>query len=325
MEIVQKVSDISFTTTSYVFTRIQALTWVANGTSLLNLLEKNACVLLSQIIDETPDNKVIVANFCGIVNIDDHAMDTIFRSLEDNSKQLIIINGHNLLDKITLAKKTSKAIITSDGEHEIITIGKNTPVNDKEIYQEREKFVDRFLKNTVANTFRKFPYETRLSSTPVIANGEFDSNYIISNPSTFMWVTLFLSDKLNALIDEAKFMNVKLLSASLRGAPFAAMLGLINNLKFETIDHFGPKHKVLDIDFVKIIEKGINYIYIGDYVIGGTEIKIAKTYTEMKNSKLEYALAIGSLFDKSVFNSMFELHYLVSLKEASSEVNFKLF
>jgi hypothetical protein len=326
MKIEHKTSEISFSTTSYVYTRIQVLTWIANGTSLLHLLEKNACELLAKIIDKNDETKSIIANFKGITDIDDHAMDSIFLKLEDNKKQLIIINGHHLLTKINKSKKESKAGLDSSSTNETITIGNNKGINYTEIIGEREKFISIFTKSTISKSFKKFDDEIRLCSTPIIANGEFNSSEIISKPSKFIWLTFFLSDKLSELLNSTRIENVKLLSASLRGAPFAAMLGLIHNIKFETIDHFGPKHKVFDLDFVNQKEKDINYIYIGDYVIGGTEIKIAKTYTEMKGSKLCHALVLGSLFDSETFKNEFNLNYLVSLKDVTDGIaEFKLF
>ncbi|MFC0778225.1 hypothetical protein [Flavobacterium sp. HJSW_4] len=321
-----KLNDISFTTTSYVYSRIQVLTWIANGTSLLNILEKDACELLALIVSETEANKPIVINFKGITDIDDHAMDSIFLKLNDNKKQLVIINGHHLLGKIDKLKKDSKAIINSNSENETITIGKASQVDFIEVFKEREIYIEKFIKSTISNSFKKFPREIRLCSTPIIANGEFNSSEIISNPNKFIWIVFFLSDKLSKILNESRLENVKLLSASLRGAPFAAMLGLIHNIKFETIDHLGPRHKIFDINFVKQKEKGINYIYIGDFVFGGTEIKIAKTYTEMKGSKLCHALVIGSLFDKDTFTHEFDLTYLTGLKDITGgEAQFKLF
>lgn len=321
-----KLSDISFTTTSYVYSRIQVLTWIANGTSLLNILEKNACELLAWIIEETDSNKPIIINFKGITDIDDHAMDSVFQKLDDNKKQLVIINGHHLLGKIDKLKKESKAIISSNSENETITIGKATIIDFKEVLKEREIYIEKFIKNTISTSFRKFQKEIRLCSTPIIANGEFNSSEIISNPNKFIWITFFLSDKLSEILNKSRLENVKLLSASLRGAPFAAMLGLIHNIKFETIDHLGPRHKIFDLNFVKQKEKGINYIYIGDFVFGGTEIKIAKTYTEMKGSKLSYALVIGSLFEEGTFLHEFDLTYLAGLKDITDGVaEFKLF
>lgn len=326
MKIDRNLNDVSFTTTSYVYSRVQVLTWIANGTSLLNILEKNACELLAWIIDGTDENKPIIINFKGVTDIDDHAMDSVFGKLNDNKKQLVIINGHHLLGKIDKLKKESKAIINSNSENETITIGKSTSIDFKEVLKEREIYIDKFIKSTMSSSFKKFPKETRLCSTPIIANGEFNSSEIISNPSKFIWVVFFLSDKLSEILNKSRLENVKLLSASLRGAPFAAMLGLIHNINFETIDHLGPRHKVFDLNFVKQKEKGINYIYIGDFVFGGTEIKIAKTYTEMKGSKLSYALAIGSLFEAETFSHEFDLTYLAGLKNITDgTAEFKLF
>ncbi len=326
MEMEIKLNDVSFTTTSYVYSRVQVLTWIANGTSLLNILEKNACELLAMIIEESDDSKPIIINFKGVTDIDDHAMDSVFKKLNDNKKQLVIINGYHLLGKIDKLKKDSKAIINSNSENETITIGKATIIDYKEVLRERKKHIDKFIRHTISVSFRKFPKEIRLCSTPIIANGEFNSSEIISNPSKFIWVVFFLSDKLHEILNKSLLENVKLLSASLRGAPFAAMLGLIHNIKFETIDHLGPRHKIFDLNFVKQKEKGINYIYIGDFVFGGTEIKIAKTYTEMKGSKLSYALAIGSLFEAETFSHEFDLTYLADLKDITEgQAEFKLF
>ena len=319
------LTDISFSTTSFVFARIQVLTWIANGTSLLYLLEKNSCELLADIIDGSDSSKAVVINFKGIKEIDDHALDRVFKVLEDNTKEVIIINGYSLYDKIITSKKDSKTHITTNSADETIIMGRNSAISTKIILEERQQYIDQYIKRVLSETFQLFEGEQRMCSTPIISNGEFNSSLIISIPSRFIWITFFLSDMLFGLLEESKLTNVKLLSASLRGAPFAAMLGLINNLKFETIDHFGPKHKVYDVDFIQLKEQDINYIYVGDFVFGGTEIKIAKTYTELKGSKLANAICIGSLFDPKVFSSEFNLKALLNIKDINPKAIFKLF
>jgi hypothetical protein len=326
MLIDHRVSDISFVTTSYVYARAQVLTWIANGTSILDIFEKNASDLLSKIIAETDPSKSIVVNFRGITNIDEHSLDGVFSQLSDNDKQLIIINGYSLADSFIRLKKSSGAIINILSEYDAIVIGNSKAVNFKNIENEKSTFLKSFIKITLSGTFKPFQASKRLCSTPIMANGEFNSNVIISDPYKFKWISVFLSDKLEELITQNKLSNVKLISASLRGAPFASILGMFNNTDFETIDHFGPKHKVFDFDFVQKEERGINYIYIGDFVFGGTEIKIAKTYIEMKGSKLEHALVLGSLFNKNVFENDFNLEYLSSLEEITEgKADFKLF
>lgn len=321
---VLKNEDLGFSTTSFVFTRMQVLIWIANGTACLGLIEKDSGKLLSRLISEYDIDKPLVVSFKDIIDIDDHALDDVFKSIEDNQRQLIILDGFHLMELIYRLKKDSSANFNSYSEDGIIIIGKNTPIKNNELIQERNQAKDNFIKNTVKSTFRKFEKEKRLSSTPIISNGEFDSNKILSNPRLFIWITAFLSDILRDLLDKTILKKVKLLSASLRGAPFASMLGMLHNLEYETIDHFGPKHKVFEFDFIKKIEKGTSYIYIGDYCFAGTEIKIAKAYTELKSSKLEYALVIGNLIESEVFEDDFELLSLVNLNHLDTEATYKL-
>lgn len=318
------IVDLGFSTTSFVFTRMQVLVWISNGTSCLGLIEKDAGKLLSKILEEFETDKPLVVSFKDIVNIDDHALDDVFNFLNSNTRQLIILDGFHLFEIIHKLKKESKANIDTMSENNIITIGKNSPISIEDIESERMVAKRNFIKNTVKDTFWKFGKEKRLSSTPIITNGEFDSNRILSNPKYFIWTTAFLSDALRDLLDRTKLKKVKLLSASLRGAPFASMLGMLHNLEYETIDHFGPKHKVFEFDFIKKIEKGTSYIYVGDYCFAGTEIKIAKTYTELKSSRLEHALVIGNLIDPEVFEDDFELISLINLNDLGTGATYKL-
>lgn len=326
MKIEHKVAENCFVTTSYVYTRAQILGWVANGTSLINIFEKKASDLLLEIIRSSDKSKPLVVNFKGITNIDEYALDSIFSELEDNKRQLIIVNGHGLADTFLKFKKNSSCDINTESGNQSIILGKNAPVNYDKVRSEGEEALSIFLKSTLAATFREFDKEKRLCSTPIIANGEFNSSEVISNPFSFKWVVMFLSDELERIIQENRLNNVKLLSASLRGAPFASVLGIINHIEFETIDHFGPKHKVFDLDFIHQQERGINYIYIGDFVFGGTEVKIAKTYVEMKGSRLDHTLVLGSLLSKDAFENDFTLSSLVDLNDLSNgKAEFKLF
>ncbi len=316
---------ISFDTTSYVCTRAQALIWIANGVSVFEVFEKNASTLLSEIIKKTPSQKPIVANFTGIINIDEHALDDVFDALSGNLKQLIIINGIDLTDRIIALKKSKLININVDAENKILIIGNSKSINISLLKSERDTYIKNFISSTLNSTFNKFEDYKRLCSTPFLANGEFNSKKIISEPINFLWITLHLSDLLKKLIQEEKLNNIKLISASLRGAPFASMLGLINGIECETIDHVGPIHKVFDGNITTRPEKNINYIYVGDFIFGGTEIKIAKTYLTINNCKLNNAIVIGSLFDKSIFSQDFNLYYLENLRTISRDSDFKIF
>jgi hypothetical protein len=139
-----------------------------------------------------------------------------------------------------------------------------------------------------------------------------------------MWISFYLSDKLAQIIEVEKLIEVVLVSASLRGAIFTSVLGILNDLDYINIDHIGPIHKVYDIHSLEAKHRNKNYFFIGDFVFGGTEIKLTKVYSSFWGANLDHALVLGSLFDVNVFSD-FKLHELFILKEISKEANYKLF
>jgi hypothetical protein len=313
MSIEKDIERLTHTGTKYVFTRMQNILWVTNGLALSSIIEKKAVNLLATIITQHHTNKPLVINFSRIIDIDDHALDEFFDALVGNKRQVIIIEGNHLFARITSLKK-DKNVNIKESER-IIVFGKMDAFSLEELEAEREVLIKNFKKDSIKGCFEKFSKNKRLSSTPLIANGEFNSNKLISDPKSFLWMTTFLSDELESIIDAEKVNSPKLLSVSLRGAPFAAALGMILNIPYETIDHFGPKHKVLDNDFLNRFARGTNYIFIGDFSIGGTEIKIAKTFLELNGCFLKQAIVLGSYIEPEHFSDYFKLHRIVNLKE----------
>lgn len=318
------IKNLYFSTTNTLFTRAQALVWVANGLTFLDLFEKSTGILLSKIIDECPTEKSLLVNFKGIVRFDDHCLDDVYNSLDGNKKQLIIINGEHLLGELIKLKKEKQISINHDSSKKIIIIGNSKSFDFDELSRERESYINNYIKNILQSTFSKFESFKRLCSTPFLANGEFDSKKIIESPKDFMWISFYLSDKLSQIIEDEKLNDVVLVSASLRGATFTSILGILNDLDFINIDHIGPIHKVYNANPLELKHRNRNYLYVGDFVFGGTEIKLTKVYASLSGAKLNHALVLGSLFDTNVFSD-FKLHELITLREISSEAKFKLF
>jgi hypothetical protein len=318
------IKNLYFETSKTVFTRAQAIVWVSNGLLELSLFEKSAGKLLSEIINLTPEQKTLFVNFKGIVRLDDHCLDDVFSSLEGNKKQLAITNGSQLVEELTRLKKGKRVDIREDSTNKIIILGNQKVINFNNLSEERKEHIDEYINHTLKSTFKKFDGYKRLCSTPFLANGEFDSKIIIESPKDFMWISFYLSDKLSAIIEMHKLSDVVLVSASLRGATFTSILGILNDLEYHTIDHIGPVHKVYDFNSLNSEHRGKNHIYIGDFVFGGTEIKLTKVYTSFNGATLNHALVLGSLFNSEVFTD-FKLHELNTLREISNDAKFKLF
>jgi len=316
--------NLYFETTNTLFTRAQALIWVANGLTFLDLFEKSSGNLLSKIIDSCPEEKSLMINFKGIVRFDDHCLDEVYKSLEGNKKQLIIFNGDHLHGEFIKLKKDKQININHDASNKIIIIGNSKSVDFTDLDSEKNEYVKKYINSVLKSTFSKFDDFKRLCSTPFLANGEFDSKKIIESPKDFMWISFYLSDKLSELIEKEKLNAVTLVSASLRGSTFASILGILNDLDFVNIDHIGPIHKVYDFSTLDLNHRNRNYLYIGDFVFGGTEIKLTKVYASFVGAKLNHALVLGSLFDSYVFTD-FKLHELNTLKGITTEAKFKLF
>jgi hypothetical protein len=318
------INNLYFTTTYTLFTRAQALIWVANGLSFLDLFEKSSGKLLSEIIDICPEDKSLIVNFKGIVRFDDHCLDDVYISLVGNKKQLIIINGESLHGELTKLKKDKNVNITHNTDKKIIILGNSDISKYDKFIQEKDLCISNYIETVLKNTFSKFDEFKRLCSTPFFANGEFDSKKIIESPKDFMWISFYLSDKLSQIIEAEKLTDLVLVSASLRGAAFCSILGILNDIDFINIDHIGPIHKVYNFNNLEYNYGNKNFLYIGDFVFGGTEIKLTKVYAAFGGAKLNHALVLGSLFEPNVFTD-FNLFELSKLKEISNDADYKLF
>ena len=112
--------NLYFETTSLLFTRAQALVWVANGLSFLDLFEKSSGKLLSKIIDICPEEKTLLVNFKGIIRFDDHCLDEVYNSLQGKIKQLVIINGEDLIGALIPLQKEKEITLNHDSCKTII-------------------------------------------------------------------------------------------------------------------------------------------------------------------------------------------------------------
>ena len=201
--------------------------------------------------------------------------------------------------------------------------------------------LDRKNKEIVSSSFSyndvsNHKHLEQLPSTAILATGEFDAGKIISKPDNFFWLAFSLSDLVEDFVKE---INIKyhdefvcrLISVSLRGSPFAAAISLLTSpeIKYDTVDHLGPKHKLFDIEFfdkLKLSTKEkVRYIYFGDFIIGGTELKIAQTYSQIYGYELKHAVVIGSYFNETRYLPGVEVKSLVKLNKLGiSELKFVL-
>lgn len=325
----------------FVYTRLKALAWVANETILPTVLQANAGKALSYLFDRVERNKPLVINCHGINVIDDHALDSIRGALESHQRPLIIVNAGALkpqfdrdlgqydlyrVDGVTVMVPGAASIERATAERIVSQFPKL-----------EQKNVTAFIKEC----FRQYPDKKmhRMASTPLMSSGVFDARHIISDSEKFIWVSMLMADRLEAYLDAGlenegqrqdagtlnKPKNFRLLAVSLRGSPLAAAVGLLTGRQqsIEIVDHMGPKYRILEEHSLRLSAGNEDYIYIGDFVVGGTELKIAQAYARSKGAMLRHAVVIGSRLDPAEYQLDMDISYLVKLDECCPPTTFQ--
>lgn len=159
----------------------------------------------------------------------------------------------------------------------------------------------------------------KLASTPLLANGEFDAGTILSDPALFLTMVTCVGDKLEKFLVREELNNqssTKFLAVNLRSSPIVSALAKMLGYDFLIIDHLGPNHKRYNVDFGQKHFSTCAYVYIGDFMVGGTEVGIAQNYVQFLGGRLEHAFVLGSYFEpgENRFYGKFAYEHMVCLK-----------
>ncbi|HVG33128.1 MAG TPA: hypothetical protein VM911_08610 [Pyrinomonadaceae bacterium] len=324
----------------FVYTRLKALAWVANETVLPTVLQADAGKALSQLFNEVEPNKPLVINCRGINVIDDHALDSIRGALQPPHRTLVLVNAGELKPQLDSAL----------GRYDLYNVGGITVMVPGDAQIERAtaaRIIEQFpeleqknVKNFVRDCFRPYPDGEmhRMASTPLLASGIFDARPLISDPERFVWVSMLMADRLEKYLDAGlgnageaqgsgttdKPKNFRLLAVSLRGSPLTAAVGLLTGRQdIEIVDHMGPKYKILEEHSLRLSAGSEDYIYVGDFVVGGTELRVAQAYARSKGATLRHAVVIGCRLDPDEYQLDMGISYLVKLEECCPTAKFQ--
>ena len=322
----------------YIYIRFKALIWHSNCLIKHQTILQSSINLLEKIyLDIYPDLPLVVS-LRGVVDTERPFENFFSETVSVKIRPLIFIHNESFGDKVVesilrITEPTKRPKQEADPEEfDVIKVCCTSSQNDivKGLVKKIEKVEQKFLVDAIKSCHKKVKH--RLLSTVVAANVEFDAAKIVSEPSIFIWVCLFMADKILEFIKDKSqtesfnpnFSNIKLLAVSLRGSPFASAVSFLINRGYDTIDHLGPKHKLFDIELFENFKKGTQYIYIGDFVVGGTEIKIAQAYAELLGCELNYAVVLSSLLEPEVFKENFKLIPLTRINDIVPDAEYKL-
>lgn len=308
------------------YARMQGLILAAGALQRPQAIASDTGNLLANILTALPKGAMLVVDCKNISFFDDHALEPVSRALATKRSSLLLIDTANISgDLTTVIHAPIRASSEEGGRFQFIFCGHESPPNNVEkIFSDCQKLeadaVQRALKASVTHFSPR-----RLASTPVTTNVAYDARKILSSPRHFIWITLLLADELRTVLQELKSPRTPVVMAvSLRASPFAVAAALLTSTPCEIIDHMGPTPKILEDQFMFDSRGQQESIYLGDFCIGGTEIRIAQTYALLRGRSMRRGLVIGSLVEEPSAFSGIQLHSLTKLRSICPEATYEL-
>jgi hypothetical protein len=323
-------------TQDFVYLRLQALVWAEPSTSSPSTVTQPVGNILGQVIAQQSTDLPLVINCFGISCIHDRSMAAVSSEIECSAVPLIFLGADGINDQLRsgMCDRPPDATYKSlaYGLLAVYQKGDQSSAQAEHWCKEALEAEQKHIERIVRNSYKAFDEGmSRLASTPLLASGIFNARGLISNPIAFTWISLLMAQKLDEVAKQTA--PSRLLAVSLRGSPFAAALGFLSSITFEIVDHVGPRQKILEEYSVKPYVRGTPYIYVGDFVIGGTELKVAEMYAATKGCPLKHAIVIGSLLSPQDYGQAagnsgaanLHVHPLVNLQHICPNAKYELF
>ncbi len=289
--------------------------------------------------------RYILINFNQIEDTDDHIYrDLVYCALEQGLKVFCFVTNRDIKEP-----KPFKHIVNSskefckESEQICFNMNKNNKieyvsinmtlseidsiVKSDDLFDRVAMFENTLIDELVSNSFIKYDFKKILSSTPVLAPGEFNASKILSEPLSFKWLVLLMVDLIVYNTEKKSNQNITIIASSLRGSALAISVWEVLQDYFGVdiyiIDHLGPNYDITESVDIKI-KSNHKVIYIGDFLIAGTELKTTDMYCNNYGGKISSAFVIGKYTDNNIFMDRIELYSLTNLKNCVDELKYEL-
>lgn len=286
---------------------------------------------------EGSSSKFLVINCNNVLDVEDHFSDEFDKLLISNPNSTLLFYSDDGMNKLVryIGEHTSKInhkfSFMHDENGTSCYIISNKEVCSSEIknkLSEAKRIENKKVVKIVADSFRATEDEV-LSSTPLSANGQFNATTVISSPSKFRWIVLLMVEKIFTLSKEKSLKGYSLVAGSLRGAAIAGSVWELlqqfdQEITIQIIDHVGPYHDVVGKKYESVDLMRNDCIYIGDFLIAGTEVKLISAYCNFIGAKLTNAFVIGKYTTRQSIDNRIDIHSLVELNNCGLSLEYKL-
>lgn len=323
----------------FIYTRLTALTWRANPVLQPGVFTPEAGSYLLQALNENQSELPVILNCKGISLIADHSLSKICEFIEETNRTLVFMipDMHLVTDKAfsevedkirnSLRNKNERSITVTNSR--FLFFGGDCDAlfkscaNIPALADEAESI---HVNEAIKSCYEPFSPSRKLESTPLIANGQLNARTLISDPDKFSWVAIRLTDLFQDLVEDISPRTNGILAVSLRGSPFAGAIRVLAKRyspSLVIVDHMGPQHEMLEMHSSTGEMGGGDYIYVADFVIAGTELKVAKTFALAHDATLKGAVAIGSILPSgNSYSSDIQLRSLVTIQELLPDLKY---
>jgi len=332
---------------------LRAICWQTITGSLSKLAYESCGRVLAHAISETSAESVVVDCY-GVQGMMDHALDAVHETIHGGLEKSVCFlrceksffrafdneDSDERLGGRRVRGYRVKPHAESNGNHIAMIYpppkGELTDHEFDVLVRRSADLALRSIHDALRATYTPFSNgKVRLRSTPVIVPGVFDAAQMISTPRTYMAVTEHLSERLGERLREdiekpqggASGREVRLLAMSRPGAALAV-----------GIDHLTPGLDGVDVVDRRrfqqdVIDEHIQdesdsvhraYIFVSDFALGGTELKLGEAFARYRGALMPYALFIGTALRPEDYSPTIEVLSLASLTEVDPRFNMSI-
>ncbi len=298
--------------------RLRTACWVTGCTSATNV-EASAGQGLAALVNRTSSGATLVVDCVRVNTIVDHAFDALKKAISQCLGSVVFANCEALgTDLVRELGDAQCSYMVSQVRYKVYGSADSSTRVNTHFMGPLARAEAGVIEDDVRSSFFKHDVDLRqLQSTPILASGVFDARRIISRPPAFARVASALARKIESDADpngaDGPFEKPRLLAVSLRGAPLAAAVADLTNWRdVEVVDHLGPRYQLLEEHSFRQSYGYASYAYVGDFVIGGTELRIAQSYARSKGAELRHAYVIGAALPVEAYKPI-DLYALVNL------------
>ncbi|HFQ5431646.1 hypothetical protein ACSTD8_01710 [Vibrio vulnificus] len=321
-----------------VYSRAMLFSW-ESGSNPSSFSETNGEFIskkLEEVLNST-GKRIVIINANHVADVDDHFFNCLLELykkikftliLYSSDKQHELINYFNEhLDRTIYNQVES---YTSSDTRFFCLYSQNQKICSSKwasLKSSAEDLEKDQIKNLISSSYIKNENRTKLSSTPLVASGHFNANDLISNPYSFRWLVLLLVEMIYKKILDNQINSYTIVASSLRGAAIAGsvreILYFFSKPKLYVFDHIGPKYDFSKGNSTFDFSGTECCFYVGDFLIGGTELKLTQAYCQFFGGKITNAFTLGKYTNDDLIGNI-QIQSIAQLKDCVEDLEYTL-